>query len=856
MANPLSEYTRKRNFKVTAEPEGGSAHGRTSPETLQFVIQKHDARRLHYDFRLELDGTLKSWAAPKGPSYDPKEKRLAVHVEDHPIEYGTFEGSIPEGEYGGGDVIVWDRGVWIPHGDAAKDYAAGKLKFELQGEKLNGSWTLVRTRLHGNGNKEQWLLIKEKDDTARPHDIYDVTEALPDSVLSEKTLPRLGKARVKPDKPVNVAKTKQTRTPKLKTAKPSPKPSALPDMIEAELATLVDSPPAGDWLYEIKFDGYRLLTRIDEGKVSFITRNGKDWTHRLPEQAKAISALGLENSWLDGEIIVLDEKGVSDFQALQNAFDSGRNTTILYYMFDMPFCNGMDLRAYPLEERRRALKAVLDKIDSEVIRYSEAFDVPADRILESACSIGLEGVIGKRAGSPYQSKRSNDWIKLKCKRRQEFVIGGYTSPQGTRSHFGALLIGLHDEKGSLRFAGKIGTGFSRESLAALHEQMQPYVTEKPAFTNPPRGAQARGVTWLKPELLCEVAFASITNDGVVRQGVFYGLRQDKAAHDIELEHAQTVPDKASAIVPKKASPQKAKDGIEIAGVRISHPERVIDPHSKTTKRGIAEYYERVAPWILPHLKNRPVALVRTPEGIKGEQIFQKHKQTLAIPHIRELDASLDPGHAPLMVIDNLEALLGAAQMGTVELHTWNAKADHIDKPDRMIFDLDPDPKLPWKSMLEATELLLTLLNELGFKAFIKTSGGKGLHIVVPLERRHDWDNVKDVAQAIARHMASVIPERFSAKMGAQNRVGKVFIDYLRNREGATTVSAYSLRARPGLGVSVPIDRSELKTLKQGDQWTVETLFEWLDDRQDDPWAGYNTVRQRITAAQRKKLGME
>lgn len=855
MANPLSEYSRKRNFKVTAEPEGNAPHARTSPEALQFVIQKHDARRLHYDFRLELDGTLKSWAIPKGPSYDPEEKRLAVHVEDHPIEYGTFEGSIPEGEYGGGDVIVWDRGIWIPHGDAATDYAAGKLKFELQGEKLKGNWTLVRTRLHGNGKKEQWLLIKEKDDDAKPHSEYDVTEALPDSVLSEKTLPRLGKTAAPVAKAAEPAKPRRARTTAAK-ATSSAAPLALPEMVEAQLATLVDAPPAGDWLYEIKFDGYRLLTRIDDGKVSFITRNGKDWTHRLPEQAKALSALGLNNGWLDGEIIVLDDNGVSDFQALQNAFDTGRNITILYYLFDMPFCNGTDLRSYPLEERRRALKAVLDNTHSNVIRYSEAFDVPADKILESACAIGLEGVIGKRAGSLYTSRRSNDWIKLKCKRRQEFVIGGYTQPQGARSHFGALLIGLHDKDGSLRFAGKIGTGFTRESLAALHEHMQPYTTDTSPFKNPPRGAQARGVTWLKPELLCEVAFAAITNDGIVRQGVFHGLRQDKPAQDIGLEQAQVVPRKASSLAPKKALASTKKEGAEVAGVRISHPERVIDPSSKTTKLGVAEYYERIAPWMLPHLKNRPVALVRTPEGIKGEQIFQKHKQTLAIPHIRELDPALDPGHAPLMVIDSLEALLGAAQMGTVELHTWNARADQIGKPDRMIFDLDPDPKLPWKQMLEATELLLTLLDELGFKAFIKTSGGKGLHIVVPLERRDDWDSVKDFAQAITQHMAAVIPERFSAKMGAQNRVGKIFIDYLRNREGATTVSAYSLRARPGLGVSVPIGREELKTLERGDQWTLETLFDHLDHRQDDPWADYATVRQRITAAQRKTLGME
>ncbi len=854
MASSSSEYNRKRNFDITAEPRDEPERRRRKKGTLSFVIQKHDARRLHYDFRLELDGTLKSWAVPKGPSLDPGEKRLAVQVEDHPLAYGSFEGSIPEGQYGAGDVIVWDHGEWQAEGDATAAYAAGKLKFELKGEKLHGHWTLVRTRLKGNGDKPQWLLIKERDDEARDSADYEVTVAEPDSVLSDKTLPRLAQPKAKGKTTAKPKAAKPTKAPARQTTAKARK-AKLPDSLDAQLATLVDSPPAGDWLYEVKYDGYRLLARIDGSEVRLFTRSGNDWTARLPEQTQALAALGLENAWLDGEIVVTDERGVSRFQALQNAFETGKASRIVYYLFDVPYLNDADLREVPLEQRRDLLGKLLEeRNDSDLLRFSEAFEVPADRILASACELGLEGVIGKRLGSPYRSRRNKDWIKLKCAHRQEFVIIGYTPPKGGRQHLGALLVALHDDQGRLRYAGKVGTGFTAAKLKQLHERFQPLIIDRPPVVDPPKGAAYRQVTWLKPEQLCEIAYAEMTQDGIVRQGVFHGLRDDKPAQEIALEMATPAreaerPDTA----PRKAS-GKAKDA-EVDGVRISHPERVIDEASGARKLDVARYYAAVADWLLPHLADRPVALVRTPEGIAGEQIFQKHKQTLAIPHIRELDPALDPGHAPLLAIDNRDALIGATQMGTVELHTWNATADRIERPDRFILDLDPDPKLPWARLLEATHLVLTLLDELDLQAFVKTSGGRGLHLVVPLERRHDWDTVKAFAQAAAQHLAATLPKVFVAKMGEQNRQGRVFVDYLRNRHGATTVSAFSLRARPHLGVSVPIARTELERLERSDQWHFDTLLARLEGLKGDPWAGYTEARQGLTAARRKRLGV-
>lgn len=865
MSRNLDDYNSMRDFSATSEPAAVKRSGKKTAgdHALQFCIQKHDASHLHYDFRLELDGALKSWAVPKGPSLDPKVKRLAVHVEDHPLDYATFEGSIPEGHYGAGDVIVWDRGVWIPLEEPQKAYAKGKLKFELQGEKLAGVWNLVRT--HMPGKKENWFLIKHQDGAARPQDDYNVLVAEPDSVLSERTLVDKPKLAAKQVKPLEKAAPK-TRKKASGTLTGAHK-AKIPAQLKPELATLVDSAPAGEWSYEIKFDGYRIMARIDHDQVQLFTRNGHDWTHKLPKQAEALAALGLESAWLDGEMVVANEQGVPDFQALQNAFDSGSSTDIVYYLFDLPYLNGVDLREVAVEERRAALSTVLGAHEQPLLRFSEAFDETPDALLNSACQMQMEGLIGKRLGSPYVSRRSGDWIKLKCKHRQEFVIVGYTDPKGARSAFGALLLGLHDrDSGELRYAGKVGTGFNETTLKSILAQLKPLQVKTAAVVNPPSGFEAKGVHWLKPKLLAEVAFAQMTKDGSVRHAVFHGLRDDKPAKDITEERAKPVKKPESkttakkpakkAVASKPAPAETAPSQLGLANgiVRITHPDRVIDAVSGTTKMQLAEYYASVAEWILPQLKDRPVALVRAPDGIAGELFFQKNAEHLAIPGITTLDKEVTG--QPVMLINNAEALIGAVQMSTVELHTWNATTVDLEKPDRFVLDLDPDPALPWKSMVEATALTLTVLDELGLKAFLKTSGGKGIHLVVPLTRKLGWDEVKDFSHAIVSHMAKLLPDRFSAVSGPKNRVGKIFIDYLRNGLGATTICTYAARTREGLPVSVPLFREEVAEIKGGNQWNIHNVHERLAEVGDEPWADMKKTRQSITAEMRKRVGMK
>src|SRR3990167_2924408 len=836
MAKAQSDYNRKRNFEQTSEPREQPRRRGSKAGALRFVIQKHDARHLHYDFRLELDGTLKSWAVPKGPSLDPRDKRLAVHVEDHPLDYASFEGSIPEGNYGAGDVIVWDQAIWQPHDAPVGAYAAGKLKFSLIGEKLSGDWALVRTRLGGSGDKEQWLLIKERDDTARSSDEYDIVNEQPQSVISGALV----------GGPSKTAKGKKAAS----TRKPAAGRSDFPASLAPQLATLSDRPPEGDWTYEVKFDGYRILTRISDGEVRLFSRNGHDWSERLPLQAKALAKLGLRDSWLDGQVVALNDIGLPDFQQLQNAFDIGRSHDLVYYLFDAPFINGEDLRQTPLEQRRALLKQLLPSTRKGPLRYSADFNAHHQDILDSACAMSLEGVIGKRVGSAYVSRRSADWIKLKCRLRQEFVIVGFTQPKGSRSGFGALLLAVNDDAG-LRYAGRVGTGFDETALKALHQRLQQLAQADSPLAQKLTSAQAREVNWIKPELVGEVEFAEWTREGIVRQASFIALRSDKPASQIIREHPQW-PD---ATKPEKnAEPASAAGKPLLAGVAISSAQRLIDPQSGTSKLQLAQFYESVADWLLPHLAGRPVSLVRAPEGVSGEQFFQKHAEHLAIPQIKHLDPKLDPGHAALMQIDSLPALIGATQMGCIELHTWGATSTRIDTPDRFVLDLDPDPALPWRSMLEATRLTLGVLDELNLQAFLKTSGGKGMHIVVPLARRADWDTVKAFAKAIAQFMTKQLPERFTATSGPKNRVGKIFIDYMRNARGASTVAAYSVRARPGLPVSVPISRDELDQVRSAQQWTVANLRQRLEQLARDPWHGYAN-QQRLNRGMWDKLGV-
>ena len=842
MPRPLTEYNRKRDFQKTREPPGQAARQRGGKDAgLVFVIQKHAARNLHYDFRLELDGTLVSWAVPKGPSLDPANKRLAVHVEDHPMSYGSFEGSIPKGQYGGGDVIVWDQGIWQPHGDPRKAYRDGKLKFSLMGEKLSGDWALVRTRLRGSSDKQQWLLIKEKDQAARNSSEYDVLVERPESVLSDTFIDESTGKRVEVRQSAAKSKKPAGKTSKKQPGKTTPrsasKKAGFPTALAPQLATLASQPPAGDWLYEIKFDGYRLMIRFDQrGKVSLITRNGNDWSHKLPDQCKALRSLKLKNSWLDGELVVLNEDGMPDFQALQNAFDKQSSGDMLLYLFDMPFLGGEDLRQQPLEDRRQALEQLLVAHEHPMLRFSETFEADYQSIFKSACAMSLEGLIGKRAGSHYVSRRSADWIKLKCTQRQEFVIIGFTAPKGSRRGFGSLLLAVHDgEQNQLRYAGRVGTGFSQARISEIHGQLKSLIQKKSPVAG--KVPEARTVTWVKPQRVCEVEFGEWTTSGVVRQPVFIALRSDKPTEQIVREEP-LAPEQVERIMGRKLVSGK------VAGVRISNAQRVIDEQSGFTKGDLAAFYAGICEQVMPQLSGRPVSLLRAPEGVGGQQFFQKHAERLAIPHIRHLDQALDPDHDPYMEVNNIKALVGAVQMGTVEFHSWGARSKDIDQPDRIILDLDPDPHLPWRSMLEATELVLALLDEMGLQSWLKTSGGKGIHIIMPLARHADWETVKAFSRAISTFMARQLPDRFTDKMGPRNRVGKIFIDYLRNQHGASTVAAYSVRARPGLPVSVPLARHELSDLRSAAQWHVGNLAERLAQQDEDPWAGYHH-RQRI-----------
>jgi len=912
MKSALQPYFEKRNFDVTREPTGGKA----TRGALSFVVQKHAATRLHYDFRLELDGTLKSWAVPKGPSLDPHDKRMAVHVEDHPIDYASFEGTIPKGQYGAGQVIVWDNGTWEPIGDARAGLSAGKLKFRLHGKKLRGGWTLVRMHGREGERQEPWLLIKERDDEARPVAEYDVTVAEPKSVLSNRTIadratasPREAAAddskRKTPVRRGRKTATKRARSDSNSdddgdgggsphTSRTSHRITApslpagavrarLPATLLPQLATLVDEAPhdAG-WIWEIKFDGYRLLARVDatSDEVRLFTRRGNDWTERMPGLVDAVRRLGIGSAWLDGEIVVNGAHGVPDFNALQNAFESARVADIQYYVFDLPFWNGHDLRNVPLVERRALLAALLDRAEpQERIRFSHDFDSSPAELLQNACRMRLEGMIGKRADAPYVSRRSPTWIKLKCTQRQEFVIGGWTDPQGSRTGIGSLLLGIHDEAGHLRFAGAVGSGFDQATLRAVKSALDAVPAAQTPFFEKPRDVRGH---WVEPRLVAEVSFGEWTPDGRVRHSVFHGLRDDKDAGAIGREQAvapaaaarktattatsvggkrgatKTTSAKTAAAKSARAASTPAKAAkrggdANVEGIRISHPDRVVDATTGITKLEIVNYYLDVAKLILPHLVKRPVSLVRAPAGLAGQLVFQRHAGALKIPELREVAAAFSPDHEPMVEVDSFTALIGAAQANVIEFHTWNATTKDAAHPDRIVFDLDPGEGVAWKAMQEGAELMRSLLEQIGLASFLKTSGGKGLHVVVPIAPKDDWDAVRELAKRTVEHMAATLPERFVAKSGAKNRVGRIFVDYLRNGFGATTACAWSARARPGLGISVPCAWDELGAITSGAHWTIRNAHERIEER-GEPWRGYAQTRQSAAKAM-KAIGV-
>lgn len=874
MTDLLEKYKAKRNFSITPEP---AESGAGSVGALAFVIQKHWATRLHYDFRLELDGAMKSWAVPKGPSLDPQDKRMAVHVEDHPISYNKFEGQIPEKQYGAGKVIIWDKGSWEPIGDPAKGYREGHLKFNLTGHKLHGRWALVRMKPRGDKPEKQeaWLLIKEKDEYARPAAEFSVIDEMPDSVARLKD-PGGGKGSGKKSDTAVESETPESSSKKSPAAGKnragkshagkSQYPAgavkaALPAKLSPQLATLVDQPPADPegWEYEIKFDGYRLLARIDGKSLRLFTRNGNDWTGQLPVLAASLAKMKLPPGWYDGEIVALDRNGMPDFQTLQQAFDGSNTQSLVYYLFDLPYCGGYDLRSVALRDRRQLLASLLADAPADV-RFSETFDIAPEEIMRSACHMGLEGMIGKRQDATYELRRSSSWIKLKCSQRQEFLICGYTDPQGSRTAIGSLLLGIHDEDGKLRYAGNVGAGFNDRLLADLLKKLTPLHTDEAPFEGPT--GRYRKPHWVKPQLLAEVSFAQWTSDGRIRHSVFQGLRTDKKPRAITREKPVPVTKvapsgkSAAAASSSQKTAQAAAPEVRspLAGLKVTHPERVIDPASGATKIELIRYYALVAPLMISHLQGRPVSLVRAPDGIDGQLFFQKHFERANMPGVRALPQALDPDHPPYLEVAEPAGLLSAAQMNVVEFHTWNGVKSALSKPDRFSFDLDPGEKVEWRAMQEAALLVRSFLQELQLESLVKTSGGKGLHVVVPIRKQYDWDTIKDFSRTIVEHLATTLPERFSAKSGPRNRVGKIFIDYLRNGFGATTACAWSARARPHLGVSVPLAWEEVEKLHGSAQWNIANIHTRLDVG-NRPWEDAPFLSQSVTKAMRI-LGFE
>lgn len=840
-AGPLEKYWAKRDFDVTAEPRGEHA----STGGLSFVVQKHAASRLHYDFRLELNGVLVSWALPKGPSLDPADKRLAVHVEDHPLGYASFEGTIPPKQYGAGTVIVWDNGRWEPIGDPVQGMAKGKVLFKLHGQKLMGLWELVKIAKPGE-KQDLWILFKKRGDSfARPRAEYDVVTALPDSVIAKPLKTHAPVAAKKNAKTNQAAASSETVPGAVK--------AALPATLQPQLATLSTGvPAAGDWIYEIKFDGYRIMARIENGKASLITRAGHDWSAKMPGLVADLEKLGVRSAWLDGEIVVLDENGLPSFNRLQKSFDRHTSASgIDYFLFDLPFFEGYDLREAALVDRRRLLKALLDDKGTEHVRFSADFSGDPKSVLLSACKMKLEGVIAKRADAPYSSRRTESWLKLKCKLRQEFVVAGYTDRSDGSPQIGSLLLGVYDDKGTLVSVGSVGTGWDSAEAAELKAKLAKLAMPKSPF---PAGAGKPGrwskrvagsERWVEPKVVAEVEYAEMTPDGQIRHASYVSLRTDKAAKTIRRETATTPG--GGAVV--SAGPASA------ATIKVSHAERVIDATTGLKKLDLVRYYESMAEFILPHLKGRPCALVRGPTGVAGQLFFQKHSERTAIPGLKDMDAALWPGHDALLEVATAHALASAAQMNVIEFHTWNSTDKAIDKPDRMIYDLDPGEGTTWEHIQEAATLVRGFLQQLGLESWLKTSGGKGLHVVVPLAPKLDYDTVNKFSKAVVEHLARVIPTRFVAKSGPANRVGKLFVDYLRNGHGATTAAAFSARARPGLGVSMPVSWDDLSKLKSGAQWTIVTAREHLSFQKTDPWASYWKSKQTLTAAM-KTLGFK
>ncbi len=833
----LQEYRRKRDFAVTAEPKGKRARKKGQ----SFVIQKHDATRLHYDLRLEMDGVLKSWAVTRGPSLVTGEKRLAVEVEDHPLDYGDFEGTIPRGEYGGGTVIVWDRGRWSPIADAAKGLAKGHLEFELEGEKLRGGWHLVRMHGRPGEKRTNWLLIKAEDAFGRDETAPDILEESPLSVKTGRDL-----ADVAGEEPGWSSKTKGPL--RKRKAKPEPEPeddapdlpdpasikgakaARLPDFIQPMLAKLAPAAPAGErWLHEVKFDGYRLQARVEAGRVKLLTRSGLDWTGKFGKDVvAALRDLPVGNAILDGELVVETDAGASNFSALQADLSEGRADRFTYYAFDLLHLDGYDLRAVPLRERKAVLEQLLTRAGGP-LRFSGHFNEVGTMVLRHACRLSLEGIVSKVADAPYREGRGSGWIKSKCSARQEFVIGGYVPSSTMRQAVGSLVLGVYDGE-ALTHVGRVGTGFTAKVAEDLFRRLERIQATDGPFQEPLTAEQRAQVRYVRPELVAEVEFRAWTADGHLRHAAFRGVREDKPAREIVREAGAET---------RRSAPQKRT-------VKLTHPDRVYWPYEGVTKEGLADYYSEVWPRIAPHVVGRPLALLRCPEGIKGQQFFQKHAWKGLNSNIVLVEDPKEPGEE-LIAINDLDGLIGLVQSATLEIHPWGSTLEDWERPDRIVMDLDPGEGVEWPAVIEAAVEVRERLKRAGLAAFVKTSGGKGLHVVAPLKPHADWPAVKTFCKGLAEAMAADGPERYVATIAKAKRRGKILIDYLRNQRGATAVAAFSTRARPGAAVSMPITWDELGPGIGPDHFTLLNAPSRLAALSADPWEGFRKAAVALRA---------
>lgn len=844
----LSTYSAKRDFSRTNEPRGGKAKAPKADAPGRFVIHKHAARRLHYDLRLEHDGVLWSWAVTKGPSLDPAEKRLAVHVEDHPLDYGSFEGTIPHGQYGGGTVMLWDDGHWLPEGDPAKGMAKGHLTFALKGEKLNGVWHLVRMKPRRGESRDNWLLIKVDDAAARGDG--DILEEAPNSVATGRTLDEIA-AGAAAAEPVTAKPTPKPQPKPRPPKRPKPGKAAAPDkapmpgFVAPCLALLQTKPPEGDvWRHEVKFDGYRLQAHVAAGRVRLYTRTGLDWTEKFGAGLIAdLKALPADEVVLDGEVVALGADGMTSFSKLQAALAEERTENLVYFVFDLLHLDGRDLTPDPFDARRARLEALIEAAgDAATVRLSQMFDVPADAMLEQSCRLGLEGMISKRGDAPYRSGRGGDWVKSKCALGQEFVIVGYVPSQGSGRSLGSLELAV-SEGDTLVSVGRVGSGFSVKGAADLKRRLDGLRIKKPTITGD--AARDRSVVWVKPELVAEVAFRGWTDAGHIRQAAFKGLRADKPADAVVAEVPADQPRAVEAVKTAAKAKPAPRDAAPETSVKLSNPGKLYWPKDDTsagvTKADLLAHYGRVWPLMAPFVVGRPLSLVRAPDGIAGQRFFQKHAMpgmSAAVKRARDPESGDD-----LLTIQDFDGLAALVQLGVLEIHLWGATLAELETPDLLVFDLDPDPGVDLAALRAATLALRDRLGDLGMTGFLKTSGGKGYHVVVPLQPNADWDGAKTFSRDFAKAMAGAAPERFTATLSKKARKGRIFIDYLRNGRGATAVAPYSTRARPGAPVSVPILWDELATIAPADITLARLAAE--PERLTDVWGDWRAKAVRL-----------